>query len=113
MRPQRQLSRFAAKYLRQAQVVELRFFGGLTVEETAETMKIQFKTSRCAPLSAIGGSPALGCSMKYEASNHEPWCNGQSARVHGPVRRKALNHTVRLALLRVTLFRGLTIGRIP
>ena len=37
------LSRFAAKYPRQAQVVELRFFGGLTVEETAEAMKIHFE----------------------------------------------------------------------
>jgi len=32
------LGRFARKYPRQAQVVELRFFGGLTTEETAETM---------------------------------------------------------------------------
>jgi RNA polymerase sigma factor (TIGR02999 family) len=32
------LSRLADRYPRQAQVVELRFFGGLTAEETAETM---------------------------------------------------------------------------
>jgi hypothetical protein len=32
------LSRFAKKYPRQAQVVELRFFGGLTAEETVRTM---------------------------------------------------------------------------
>jgi RNA polymerase sigma-70 factor, ECF subfamily len=32
------LVRFAQRYPRQAQVVELRFFGGLTAEETAETM---------------------------------------------------------------------------
>jgi len=39
------LSRFAAKYPRQAQVVELRFFGGLTAEETAEAMKIHFENT--------------------------------------------------------------------
>ncbi|MGA2132847.1 MAG: sigma-70 family RNA polymerase sigma factor [Bryobacteraceae bacterium] len=32
------LSRFAGRYPRQAQVVELRFFGGLTPEETAEAL---------------------------------------------------------------------------
>ena len=32
------LDRFAEKYPRQAQVVELRFFGGLTTEETAEAV---------------------------------------------------------------------------
>lgn len=32
------LVRFAQRYPRQAQVVELRFFGGLTAEETAQTM---------------------------------------------------------------------------
>jgi RNA polymerase sigma factor (TIGR02999 family) len=36
------LSRFAAKYPRQAQVVELRFFGGLTSEDTAEALQLQF-----------------------------------------------------------------------
>jgi RNA polymerase sigma-70 factor, ECF subfamily len=39
------LSRFADKYPRQAQVVELRFFGGLTSEDTAEAMKIQFENT--------------------------------------------------------------------
>jgi RNA polymerase sigma-70 factor, ECF subfamily len=34
------LSRFAEVYPRQSQVVELRFFGGLEVEETAEALKI-------------------------------------------------------------------------
>jgi len=34
------LSRFAEAYPRQGQVVELRFFGGLEVEETAEALKI-------------------------------------------------------------------------
>lgn len=32
------LNRFAEKYPRQAQVVELRFFGGLTAEETAQAL---------------------------------------------------------------------------
>jgi RNA polymerase sigma factor (TIGR02999 family) len=41
------LDRFAQKYPRQAKVVELRFFGGLTAEETAETMN------------ATGGSTSL------------------------------------------------------
>ena len=39
------LSRFAVKYPRQAQVVELRFFGGLTFEDTAEAMKIDFENT--------------------------------------------------------------------
>lgn len=34
------LSKFATLYPRQAEVVELRFFGGLEVEETAEALKI-------------------------------------------------------------------------
>jgi RNA polymerase sigma factor (TIGR02999 family) len=34
------LSRFAKQYPRQAQVVELRFFGGLTSEETVEAMNV-------------------------------------------------------------------------
>jgi RNA polymerase sigma factor (TIGR02999 family) len=38
------LSRFAALYPRQAEVVELRFFGGLEVEETAEVLKISTVT---------------------------------------------------------------------
>jgi|SRR5271165_2635798 len=39
------LSRFAAKYPRQAQVVELRFFGGLTSEDIAEAMKMHFENT--------------------------------------------------------------------
>jgi RNA polymerase sigma factor (TIGR02999 family) len=38
------LSRFAEVYPRQSQVVELRFFGGLEVEETAEALKISTVT---------------------------------------------------------------------
>ena len=34
------LSEFAVLYPRQSQVVELRFFGGLEVEEAAEALKI-------------------------------------------------------------------------
>jgi RNA polymerase sigma factor (TIGR02999 family) len=34
------LSRFGAQYPRQAEVVELRFFGGLTAEETVEAMSV-------------------------------------------------------------------------
>ena len=35
------LERFAIEHSRQAQVVELRFFGGLTADETAETLRHQ------------------------------------------------------------------------
>jgi RNA polymerase sigma factor (TIGR02999 family) len=35
------LDRFAVEHARQAQVVELRFFGGLTAEETAEVLRQQ------------------------------------------------------------------------
>ena len=38
------LQAFAAQYERKAQVVELRFFGGLSVEETAEALKISPET---------------------------------------------------------------------
>jgi RNA polymerase sigma factor (TIGR02999 family) len=34
------LTQFSALYPRQAQVVELRFFGGLEVEEIAEALKV-------------------------------------------------------------------------
>jgi RNA polymerase sigma factor (TIGR02999 family) len=40
------LTRFALRYPRQSQVVELRFFGGLEVEEVAETLKISGVTVR-------------------------------------------------------------------
>jgi RNA polymerase sigma factor (TIGR02999 family) len=38
------LQRLSAEYERKAQVVELRFFGGLSVEETAEVLKISEET---------------------------------------------------------------------
>jgi RNA polymerase sigma factor (TIGR02999 family) len=38
------LQTLAAQYERKAQVVELRFFGGLSVEETAEALKISRET---------------------------------------------------------------------
>jgi RNA polymerase sigma factor (TIGR02999 family) len=38
------LRAFAVEYERKAQVVELRFFGGLSVEETAEVLKISQET---------------------------------------------------------------------
>jgi RNA polymerase sigma-70 factor (ECF subfamily) len=38
------LRSLAARYERKAQVVELRFFGGLSVEETAEVLKISQET---------------------------------------------------------------------
>ncbi len=38
------LHALAAQYQRKAQVVELRFFGGLSVEETAEVLKISQET---------------------------------------------------------------------
>lgn len=40
------LTEFALLYPRQSQVVELRFFGGLEVEEVAETLKISAVTVR-------------------------------------------------------------------
>ncbi len=39
------LQRFAQLYPRQAQVVELRFFGGLTAEETADALQSQGETA--------------------------------------------------------------------
>jgi RNA polymerase sigma factor (TIGR02999 family) len=38
------LRSFATEYERKAQVVELRFFGGLSVEETAEVLKVSQET---------------------------------------------------------------------
>ena len=38
------LHRLAALNARQAQVVELRYFGGLTEEETAEALKVSLRT---------------------------------------------------------------------
>ena len=38
------LERLAAEYPRQAQVVELRFFGGLSVEETAQALGVSPRT---------------------------------------------------------------------
>ena len=38
------LTAFGKEYERKAQVVELRFFGGLTIEETAEALQISIDT---------------------------------------------------------------------
>jgi len=38
------LTSLAAQYERKSQVVELRFFGGLSVEETADVLKISQET---------------------------------------------------------------------
>jgi RNA polymerase sigma factor (sigma-70 family) len=56
------LQRLAALDERQAQVVELRFFGGLSVEEVAEVMKI---------------SPA---TIKREWSMAKAWLYGELSR---------------------------------
>ena len=40
------LTRFSLHYPRQSQVVELRFFGGLEVDEVAEALKISAVTVR-------------------------------------------------------------------
>jgi RNA polymerase sigma factor (TIGR02999 family) len=45
----RALDRLAREYPRQAQVVELRFFGGLTTEETAEVLAIEGLNSGVSP----------------------------------------------------------------
>jgi RNA polymerase sigma factor (TIGR02999 family) len=42
---------------RKVQVVEMRFFGGLTVEESAEVLKISPVTVRHAPIAFINGGP--------------------------------------------------------
>lgn len=54
----RALEAFATVDARRSEVVELRFFGGLTVEETAEV-----PTSPLKPSSAIGDWPSSGCSV--------------------------------------------------
>ena len=38
------LERLAAQDARKSQIVELRYFGGLTVEETAEFLKLSWRT---------------------------------------------------------------------
>lgn len=56
------LTRFASLYPRQSQVVELRFFGGLEVDEVAETLKVSsvtvkrdWKFAKAWLLRAVGG----------------------------------------------------------
>ena len=62
------LTRFAALYPRQSQVVELRFFGGLEVEETAEalktspvTVKRDWRFAKAWLLRALSGEKGDGC----------------------------------------------------
>ena len=62
------LTRFAALYPRQSQVVELRFFGGLEVEETAEalktspvTVKRDWRFAKSWLLRAMSGEKGDGC----------------------------------------------------
>jgi RNA polymerase sigma factor (TIGR02999 family) len=62
------LTRFAALYPRQSQVVELRFFGGLEVEEAAEalktspvTVKRDWRFAKAWLLRAMSGVQGDGC----------------------------------------------------
>lgn len=62
------LTRFAALYPRQSQVVELRFFGGLEVDETAEALKISpmtvkrdWRFAKAWLLRAMSGEEGDGC----------------------------------------------------
>jgi RNA polymerase sigma factor (TIGR02999 family) len=62
------LTRFAALYPRQSQVVELRFFGGLEVEEAAEalktspvTVKRDWRFAKAWLLRAMSGEKGDGC----------------------------------------------------
>jgi RNA polymerase sigma-70 factor, ECF subfamily len=62
------LTRFAEVYPRQSQVVELRFFGGLEVEEAAEALKVSPETvkrdwrfAKSWLLRAMSGEKADGC----------------------------------------------------
>jgi RNA polymerase sigma factor (TIGR02999 family) len=62
------LTRFAALYPRQSQVVELRFFGGLEVEEAAEalktspvTVKRDWRFAKAWLLRAMSGEQGDGC----------------------------------------------------
>jgi RNA polymerase sigma factor (TIGR02999 family) len=62
------LNRFAALYPRQGQVVELRFFGGLEIEEAAEALKISPETvkrdwrfAKTWLLRAMSGEKDDGC----------------------------------------------------
>jgi len=58
------LGRLTAEYPRQAQVVELRFFGGLTVEETAEALDVSART--------VKGDWALARAWLFEAMKAAP-----------------------------------------
>lgn len=62
------LTQFAALYPRQSQVVELRFFGGLEVEEAAEALKISpvtvkrdWRFAKAWLLRALSGEKGDGC----------------------------------------------------
>jgi RNA polymerase sigma factor (sigma-70 family) len=66
------LTQFAALYPRQGQVVELRFFGGLEVEEAAEALKVSPETikrdwrfAKTWLLRAMSGEKGDGCSDEY------------------------------------------------
>jgi RNA polymerase sigma-70 factor, ECF subfamily len=61
------LQRLAESDLRQAKIVELRFFGGLTVEETAEILGISPKT------------------VKRDWSVAKAWLHGELKKSHGNV----------------------------
>jgi RNA polymerase sigma factor (TIGR02999 family) len=62
------LTKFASFYPRQSQVVELRFFGGLEVEETAEALKISpvtvkrdWRFAKAWLMRAMNGEKGEGC----------------------------------------------------
>jgi len=52
----RALEAFSTIDSRRSQIVELRYFGGLTLEETADVLNVSVETSN-----ATGGSPSCGC----------------------------------------------------
>ena len=75
------LERFSAEHERQAQVVELRFFGGLTADETAEVCASRASIARCEPWSGTGALPVPGYRMRsrdrlrFVSKRHRIFCN--------------------------------------
>jgi hypothetical protein len=58
------LQRLARQHPRKAAVVELRFFGGLTAEETVEALNFSGRPQRRMPLSAGAFDPVLAAKAK-------------------------------------------------
>jgi hypothetical protein len=88
------LNTLAKHDARKSRIVELRFFGGFSVEETAEVLKISPRT-----VNANGAFPARGCIARWLGKRH---LIAEGTSVERVTRRRTTLHASTLDFLLLT-----------